>query len=313
MSLGFNKTHTLNAARHPVMATIVTANFEDTLTAYTEILGYEKIDTGELSEQMARNWGLSGLSGARLALLRPESGAPVFLRFVEVKTAKRSIPACGWFALEICVKDVEALHERLIESEVFIPFAKPKPLEFTDRVYPMQCKGPAGEILYLNEVRGSLPDIDLPIAKSDVDHLFIAILSAADMEHSNEFYCNALDMTVNERHEIAYKTINRVHGLPLDTRHKLSTLGGHRHVGLEIDQYPGLANPPRPMKEDRMVEGILMVSYLSDVLDAVPNRLVAPPETFEQFPYMGAQTVVLIGPAGERTELIKMPNKSQTL
>ena len=38
MQTSFNKTHTLNAARHPVMATIVTANFEDTLTAYTEIL-----------------------------------------------------------------------------------------------------------------------------------------------------------------------------------------------------------------------------------------------------------------------------------
>ena len=313
MSLGFDINNGLNAARHPVMATIVTASFEDTLAAYTDILGYEKLETGELSKQMAAHWGLSGLVGARLALLRPQSGAPVFLRFVEVTIAKKRIPSCGWFALEICVKDVETLYKRLIKSGVFTPFAQPMPLEFTDRVYPMQCRGPAGEILYLNEVRGNLPDIDLPIAKSDVDHLFIAILSAADMEHSNEFYCKALDMTVNERHEIAYKTINRVHGLPLDTRHMLSTLGGHRHVGLEIDQYPGLANPPRPMTEDRMVEGILMVSYLSDVLAAVPNSLVAPPETFDQLPYLGAQTVVLIGPAGERTELIKMLSKSHAL
>ena len=311
MSLGFDINNGLNAARHPVMATIVTASFEDTLAAYTDILGYEKLETGELSKQMAAHWGLSGLVGARLALLRPQSGAPVFLRFVEVTIAKKRIPSCGWFALEICVKDVETLYKRLIKSGIFTPFAKPKPLEFTDRVYPMQCRGPAGEILYLNEVRGNLPDVDLPIASSDVDHLFIAILSAADMEHANEFYCRALDMSVNERHEIAYKTINRVHGLPMETRHKLSTLGGPRHVGLEIDQYPGLSNPPRPMKEDTIVEGILMVSFASDALDIAADSLVTPPASFAEMPYRGAQSVVLIGPAGERTELIKMPSESQ--
>lgn len=308
MSLSFDKNHTLNASRRPVMATIVTADFEGTLAAYTDILGYKKLETGKLSKQMADHWGLSGLAGARLALLGPESGVPVFLRFIEVKTAKRHIPACGWFALEICVQDVEALYVRLEKSAAFTPFAKPKPLEFTDRVYPMQCKGPSGEILYLNEVRGSLPDIDLPIASSNVDHLFIAILSASDMEHANEFYCRALDMSVNERHEIAYKTINRVHGLPLETRHKLSTLGGTRQVGIEVDQYPGLANPPRPVTEDTIGEGILMVSYSSDILDAVPDSFIGPTQKFDHFPYKGAHSAVLIGPAGERTELIKIPH-----
>ncbi len=306
MKFGFDENHILNKPRRPVMATIATARFDDTLAAYQEVLGYELVEKGQLCGVMAAHWGVPRLTGARLALLRPQSGAPVFFRFVEVANAKGSIPACGWFALEICVKDVEALYKRLVKSDVFTPFAPPTPLAFTDRVYPMQCTGPEGEILYLNEVRGSLPDIDLPIANSDVDHLFIAILSAADMEQTNEFYCAALDMRVNERHEIAYKTINRVHGLPLETRHSLSTLGGPRHVGLEIDQYPGLANPPRPMTEDSITKGIFMVSFVSMGAQNVPEKHVASTEIFAQAPYNGAKSVIMIGPAGERAELIDL-------
>lgn len=307
MPIGFDVSHKLNAARHPVMATIATANFDVTLSAYQSALEYELIETTTLSVEMAAHWGLTALAGARLALMRPKSGMPVFFRFVEISNKMPRGPACGWFALEICVNDVEALYQRLIQSKGFTPLAEPMPLAFTDRVYPMQCKGPAGEILYLNQVRGSLPDIDLPIAKSSVDHLFIAILSAPDMEAANEFYCDVLDMTVNERHEIAYKTINRVHGLPLETQHKLSTLGGPRHVGLEIDQYPGLANSPRVATSETIGEGIMMVSFTVKALDdAHVETNLELPATFDTAPYYGARSVVFIGPAAERTELIEL-------
>lgn len=312
MHIGFDKTNKLNNARHPVMATIATAHFDATIKAYQSALGYELIEQSTLWGGMALHWGLLGLEGARLALMRPSSGAPVFFRFVEISNKTPQDPSCGWFALEICVQDVEALYQRLMKNNSgFTPFSQPMPLAFTDRVYPMQCKGPSGEILYLNQVRGSLPEIDLPLATSTVDHLFIAILSAADMEAANTFYCEAMDMEVNERHEIAYKTINRVYNLPLDTLHKLSTLGGPRHVGLEIDQYPGLANTPRAATSETLKEGILMVSFITKTFDTVPERaMIEPPKSFTHAPYNGAVSAVLIGPAGERTELIKLPRKA---
>lgn len=307
MPIGFDISNKLNAARHPVMATIATSNFDEALKAYQSAFEYELIDNRTLSTELARHWGLVGLSGARLAIMRPKSGAPVFIRFVEISNKAPRGPSCGWFALELCVSDVEALYRRFIDMSGFTPFAEPMPLDFTDRVYPMQCKGPSGEILYLNQVRGSLPDIDLPIASSDVDHLFIAILSAPDMEFSNEFYCNVLNMTVNERHEIAYKTINRVHGLPLETHHKLSTLGGERHVGLEIDQYPGLANPPRADKAETLCEGIMMVSFVTETFDQVPYKaIIGQQKSLSDMPYDGANSVILLGPAAERIELIKL-------
>lgn len=306
MQIGFDKHHALNKARHPVMATIATARFDAAVKAYQSVLGYELVESSNLSAEMAQQWGLAGLEGARLSLMRPQSGAPVFFRFLEISNKAPRGPSCGWFALEICVQDVEALYQRLMKDSRFTPFAEPTPLAFTDRVYPMQCKGPAGEILYLNQVRGSLPDIDLPLANSAVDHLFIAILSAPDMEDANEYYCELMDMTVNERHEIAYKTINRVHGLPLDARHNLSTLGGGRHVGLEIDQYPGLANPPRASTAETLGEGIVMVSFITEAFNAPESALIKPPRRFDIAPYNGASSAVLLGPAAERTELIRL-------
>jgi len=304
MPIGFDKDHKLNRERHPVMATIATASFDATLKSYEAALGYELVDRGALSKEMATHWGLAELKGVRFALMRPKSGAPVFFRFVEISNKATRAPSCGWFALEVCVEDVEALYTQLIKNSGFTPFSKPMPLAFTDRVYPMQCKGPAGEILYFNQVRGSLPDIDLPLASSTVDHLFIAILSAPEMEVANDFYSDLLDMSVNERHEIAYKTINRVHGLPLDTQHKLATLGGPRHVGLEIDQYPSAAPPPKT--HETIGEGILMVSFTANKLDSLASSVVERPISLNAAPYNNARSVVIQGPAGERLELIEL-------
>ena len=307
MPIGFDKSHSLNGPHHPVMATIATANFDDSLSAYQTELGYEVVETGNLSADMVKQWGAPELIEARVALLRPMSGAPVFFRFVEIEgPSQRNERPLGWFALEICVKDVEALYERLLEGGVFKPFAKPLPLAFTDRVYPMQCKGPAGEILYLNQVRGSLPDIDLPIASSFVDHLFIAILSAPDMEASNDFYCDLLGVTVNERHEIAYKTINRVHDLPLDTQHKLSTLGAPRHVGLEIDQFPSQSELPDLHQRQSIGEGILMVSFAVDTLDPFAEAVVETPKQLSAAPYNNSTSLIIRGPGNERIELIEI-------
>ena len=304
MKTALDTSHTLNAVNCPVMATLITADLDATLLAYSGVLGYTHIETEPLSPAMAKHFGADSLSGARTTLLAPKSGAPVFLRCIEFEDAMRSTASCGWFALEICVQDVEALYETLKTSESIVPFAAPKPLAFTDRVYPMQCKGPRGEILYLNQVRGSLPDIDLPIASSPVDHLFIAILSAADMEPSIEFYEDLLGMRVNERHEIPYKTINRIHGLPLETMHKLSTLGGKRSVALEIDQWPAQSGAPKMQNSDQISEGIFMVSFVVDDLSKEGSNFLSGTKPIISAPYDGAQSAIALGPSGERTELI---------
>ena len=279
------------------MSTLITANLDASLSAYQGELGYTLVRRETVSKALAQHWHQAELEGCEMALLQPASDTPVFMRFIGVPTAEPITPKPGWFALEICVKDVYALHEILLSGTNFTPLAEPKPLPFTDKVVPMQCRGPQGEILYLNEVRGNLPDIDLPLASSQVDHLFISILSANDMEESISFYEKLLDIRVNERHEIPYKTINRVYGLPLETTHKLATLGAPRSVTLEIDQTPS----PKP-PSDKLSEGIWMISFTVDTLDETQGEIF----NLGQVPYNGATATTISGPSGEKVELIKL-------
>lgn len=310
MTRMFDADHALNQPRLPVMATIITADLEKCLSAYRDLLDYTVVETSRVTDAMAQHFGAESLAGNDMAILAPKSGAPVFFRFIEARDARPPQTAqCGWFALEICVQNVEKLYETLETSGLITPFSPPKPLAFTDCVYPMQCGGPSGEIIYLNEVKGSLPDIDLPLAGSPVDHLFIAILSAPDMDAASDYYANLLDMTVNERHEIPYKTINRVHGLPLDTLHKLLTLGGTRSTSLEIDQWPEASGAARSQELSDISEGVFMVSFTVESLPQEFDDRLGPVLRLEATPYDGAASLIRVGPAGERTELIHLAQR----
>lgn len=279
------------------MATIITSNFARTLSGYEADLNYCILYQGTVSEALAAHWQASELTGAKIAIMGPESGAPVVLRFIDYPNAVKAAPRPGWFALEICIQNAAALYEELYKGVSFRPFAKPKPLPFSDALIPMQCKGSAGEIIYLNEIRSSTADIDLPLAQSEVDHLFISVLTAGDMEASHSFYANALGIQVNEHHEIPYKTLNRVFGLPLDTPHKLVTLGQPRRVTLEINQAPKAAK-----KAAGLSEGIWMVTFMAETFDGV----ISPVLTLEDTPYYGARSAIGTGPDGERFELINL-------
>ena len=278
------------------MATIIARDLDKIIVAYTSELGYKTLYDGKVSEDQAEYWNASELDGCKFIILGPESGAPVYIRIIHLPDVAKAEPKAGWFAIELCVKDVEALHEKLESSSYFKPFAPPKMLPFTDKVYPMQCRGASGEILYLNQTRGNLPDIHLPLAQCDVDHIFISILCAGDMEHSLKSYAALLENDINERHEIPYKTINRVFGLPLDTVHKLATLGRPRNVTLEINQAPVPSDAG-----SKLQEGIWMVSFVVENfnLDAQSWRL-------DELPYNGVESQFHIGPDGERIELIKL-------
>ena len=307
LSDSFDKGHKLNGPGRPVMATIITADLDASLSAYTDALGYKVIKTGTLCEALAVHFGLETLTNHKMATLAPPSGAPVFLSFIEALEAVPPVsPKAGWFALELCVQDVDVLYNRLTAGDSFTPFAKPMPLGFTDKVYPMQCRGPSGEILYLNEVRGNLPGLDMPIAECSVDHLFIDITSAPNMDTGVELYSQLLNMDIKERHEIPYKTINRVHGLPLQTLHKLVTLGGHNFVSLEVDQWPKDADAP-DLKSKDITEGIFMVSFSVDEISKASKSI----KQFPKPPYNGAKSLIGFGPAGERVELISL-NESDT-
>lgn len=283
----------------PLMATIGVENIELATTAYCRELGYQEVSNIGVSEEYAKIWGHTDLKGRPARLLKPHSGTPVYIRLIECdKDAPAFKNGPGWFALELCVQDSASLFDALTKSDYFSPFAPPTELAFSDKIFPFQCRGHNGEILYLNETRGNLPDIDLPLAKSFVDQIFIVIVGAEDLEKTTQYYCDLLNVCAQESHEFPYKTINRVYDLPLETTHKLNTLGLGRNVFFEIDQTPRHISKMKPTSG--VSKGICCVSF------KVPRSNSALGSSSEHLgePYKNAFVQQIYGPDGERIELL---------
>ena len=148
MSFGFIQNHPLNAPSQGVMATLIARDLDETVKAYEDELGYKSIHKGKLQKEITDLWHAPELENAKFNLMVPESGVPVFLRFIEYNNAIKANRTTGWFALEICVQNAITLYAKLKKNNRFSPFAEPKALPFSNAIIPMQCVGPIGEILY---------------------------------------------------------------------------------------------------------------------------------------------------------------------
>ena len=89
----------------------------------------------------------------------------------------------GWMSLEISVENVDALRPDL-EGSPFRVIGEPANLDVSDDIRAMQAIGPAGEVLYLTEIKAEVPPFELPFARCAVDRLFIPVLLAPDRERA---------------------------------------------------------------------------------------------------------------------------------
>lgn len=274
---------------------------------YVRLLQQRVVSRDVITRAEALAWHAPQAEGAASVLLQPPSGAPVYLRLVEQATEAAYQPGThfGWAALELTVADADAVHALLVANAKPI-IAPPKPLSFTNNLYPMQARGPGGEALYLNEVRGNLPTNDLPIAQCWVDHLFIAVLGCQDRAASLAFYQSLLGATASDFYEIPYTTINLAFGLPLTQLHALSTVADERNVLFELDQYPPQATA-KPTTDRRLSAGVACIGVR---LASAPIARIAqinwltPPSRRAHAPYFDAMVGVLKGPDGELIELV---------
>lgn len=285
--------------------TVSTPDLDASLADYARWLGYREVHRGTVDADLAVLWNAPKQEGRRYAVTAPESGAGVFIRFVEggEMDAYEPLKSLGWAALELTVTDVEALDRKLADSPFDI-IGPPAYLDFADAIYPMQVTGRAGEVLYLNQVNASLPDYDLPKAQSPVDHIFITILATPDLDRGVAFYTENFGWSQGNEYEVAYSVINNAFGFDPDREHKLSMTCVGRMVNNEIDQYPPEA-AERPNAEGELPPGVAMVSFITRSLDAVKTAPVAGPVRRDEPPYDGRRVAVFRGSAGELVELIE--------
>ena len=216
---------------------------------------------------------------ARTVVMQPASGAEIYLRLVEQPAVEGYAPlrTYGWNAIEICVQDVLAAHERVKDSP-FEVIGPPREIEGLPAIYPMQVKGPDGEIVYLTQIRDDLPAYDLPRATAPIDRLFILVIGASDMKATLNWLDETLGFETGRIMDIEYHMLADAYGTPHDEMHTISTGVHGRDVFLEVDQYPPAATE-RPRQDGMMPPGASVGTFLHPEFDTVCGHWTAEPKT----------------------------------
>ena len=243
-------------------ATVVVPDLDLAIAAYRDFLGYVGPAPGLVGVQLAEAWGVAKAGEARMAVLRPASGEPRFLRLVEGRADPSFAPlrTLGWTAIEIVVEDLAASAERLSDSPFRI-IGAPAVLDFdfTDALSAMQVVGPGGEILYLTQIDAEIPGFDLPRAHCAVGQMFITVLAAGDLAEATSFYA-AAGRPAGPVFEARIEILTEAYGLPAGQRHRLTTIALGDNSLIEVDAFPKAA-AIRPMSDIGLPSGIAMVSF----------------------------------------------------
>lgn len=290
-------------------ATLTVSDISRSRTLYCDWLDYSCVEEGVISPELAQSWDAPKTAGHPYCVLQPTSGAAVYIRLIEQPTVTSYVPlrSYGWAAIEICNQDTLTVNARM-ERSPFEIIGPPKELDGMPAIFPMQVKGPDGEIVYLTEIRDNLPAYDLPRAESLIDKLFILVMACSDMEASGTWLETHLLIEKGRSMEIIYSMINKAFALPADTKHALATLKHGRDVFLEIDEYPKEA-VVRPQHGGMLPPCAAIGSFIHpdfDGLERVNEGLwITPPQRREGALYKGGRVGTLKDPDGTLIEMIE--------
>lgn len=277
------------------------------IAAYRDTLGLELVADDMVTPALAQSWGCPGVGNARMAVLKPRSDAPCWLRLVEQASDPEFKPTTtyGWAAFELTVEDVWQWPDKLPPDQFEI-VGPPRHLDnFEPTFIPMQVLGTGREMLYLNQVLRDPSDARLPRAKCPVDRIFICVLATPNRAESAAFYADRLGMDRGPDYTLAYSMINRAFDLAPDTRTTISMIHRGLEPVLEIDDYPAAARP-RKSQAGMLPPGNALVTLAVRDLDACPVDWLEPPEERNGAPYFGARAGTFRGLAGELTELVEL-------
>lgn len=290
-----------------VIATLSTSEHDACVAAWCQYLEHVVHCELALSSVEAVKWGCAELVGTRVTWLENGLGEP-WLRIIEDPLATPVAPfqKSGWLSLEICVGDVDALYLALKDSPFHI-IGKPADLDISPNIRAMQVVGPAGEVLYLTQIKTSVSGFDLPVARCPVDRLFIPILLTKNRQQALATYEQFHD-TKALLFDTKITVINRAWSLPLEQSHPVATVQLSGKNLIEIDQFPAL--PSEFLTNSAMPSGISMISFaLRDLAEWVDETaLYSPPDG----PYAGIFSSFIRGATGEWVELMEWLSLTDT-
>ena len=273
----------------PVLsATLVTNDYQKTIDAWCDYL-HQHVHS-ETQDNL--RLGKINHASTRIAWLANGLDEP-WLRIVESTEAEFVNPFeyYGWLSLEINVQNVDELFETLKDSPFEI-IGEPADLDVSDSIRAMQVIGPAGEVLYLTEIKAEVPPFELPFARCAVDRLFIPVAMTPSRDDSLALY-ESFEHTKGIQFDTKITVINRDLGLNIDTRHPVATVQLSGNNLIELDQIDGLSTPdPR-----QSYCGIQQVSFTVQSLPESGIRYEV-----SSGPNQGQTAVQVSGPGGEQIE-----------
>lgn len=287
--------------------TVSVADLDRSRELYERWLDYRTVEQGQVERALAASWGTPAVAGARCAVLSPASGADICLRLIQAPPVAefRPLVSYGWAALEFCVTDVLAVNERMLQSPFEI-IGPPRRIEGLDAIFPMQVRGPDGEICYFTQINSDLPDFRLPRAKTLIDHLFINVLAASDMPATHRWMVQQLGLAIGrEAMELVYTLLAQAFGTPREQLYTISTVVHEQDIFLEVDQLPPQAGP-RPRHPGWLPPGIAMTTLKVPSLDAIAAPFIAAPQNRDGALYQGRRSATVADPDGALFELVEM-------
>ncbi len=286
-------------------ATHVVGDIDDAIARYERWMEYRTVEQGQVPADLAAAWAAPASAGRRYAVLQPASGDAVFLRFVEGDPVPEYAPirTYGWAAIELCVTDVEAVNEKMLQSP-FEVIGPPKPLDGFATVKPMQVRGADQETVYLTQILQPGPDTGLPEPKSLVDRPFIIVLACPDLRKTAQWVKDVLGLSMINPVAIRYSMIEKAFGLPETAKTELTTARGGGQVFLELDQYPEAATE-RPRHAGALPPGVAITTMLYPDFDRLEGHWASAPVVREGAVYGGKRSGVLVTPEGALLEVVE--------
>ena len=286
-------------------ATLGVANLDAAVARYGAWLDYHPIAMESVQPDLAASWAAPGSAGTRQAVMRPISGSKAVLRLIEAPPTPgyRPLRSFGWAAIEICIQEVHATHDRLRESPFEI-IGPPAAISALPTIHPMQLQGPDGEIIFLTQIKKGGPGSGLPAALAPIDSLFICVLACRDMPAMARWVSSQLGAALAPEMAIPYRMIARSFNLPAEQLHRIATAERDGHIFLEFDQYPDAATE-RPQLAEMLPPGISVVTLSHPDLDAVAGPWLTPPTRRNGAIYDGRRVGVLRAPEGALIELVE--------
>lgn len=274
-----------------VHATVLAPELAALCAAYQQQLSMQLQAQGTLEEADATLLGLPTLAGAPLAWLANSAGQPV-LRVIEDPTATLIEPMFrhGWLSLEILVGDIDTLAAGL--QGPFRVLGAPANLELSDAIRAAQVLGPAGELLYLTQIKAAVPPFDLPMTTDTVASTFIGVMTTPDRAASQTAWA-ALLGAPGWAFETKITVLNRAYGKPLEGRYPVAVVPMPGQCMVEIDQ---VDLPPRPAGR---LAGVHSLALRLPAVDAATLQAAGWQRTCAQ------RDDGWFGPAGEHIQLLR--------